>query len=92
MILFYKILNSNYNVEILNHVIWLLSHLVTESTEVKNIILASPLYNKILNSLKQQSLNTETLRLGSWFFGLLSKGSPAPSLLQVNFLIFFNIF
>ena len=82
--LFDKIITNNKNLEILNHLIWLLSHLVSESIDVRDILLSSVLYGKILNSLPEQILSKELMKNYCWFFANLSKGKPAPSLLQVN--------
>ena len=81
--LFDKILTNNHNLEILNHLIWLLSHLVSESIDMRNIIFASNLYGKIINSIQEQILNKELMKNYCWFFANLAKGKPAPSLLQV---------
>ena len=82
-----KILTNNHNLEVLNHLVWLLSHLVSESIDVRNIILSSILYRKIINSLQQQLLNKELMKNYCWFFANMAKGKPAPSLLQVKYSI-----
>lgn len=82
--LFDKILTNNQNLEILSHFVWLISHLVAEAIEIRDIILSSVLYRKLVNSIQEKSIERELLKNFCWMFGNMSKGKPGPSLFQVK--------
>ena len=70
----------------MNQVIWLLSHLSCESIDFRNIIIQSAVYKRVLNSLQQEVINQETIKMGSWLLGNLVRGKPVPDLKTVNLI------
>jgi len=85
MSLYEKIIKNNSNIEILNHLIWLISHLSSESVEYRDLIINSNIFTRILNILQQNVINAEILRQGCWLLGNLMRGKPAPYLSVVRF-------
>jgi len=89
MVLFEKIIKNNSNIDILIHLIWLLSHIASESVDYRNIIINSNIYPKIIGILQQNVINSEILRQGCWLLGNLMRGRPAPTFLTVKLLMSF---
>lgn len=91
MNLFEKVIKNNSNIDILTHLIWLFSHLSSESIDFRNMILMSNIYKRIIVILQQTVVNSEVLRQGCWLMGNLMRGKPAPPLSYViNILSYFN--
>ncbi len=80
MNLYEKIIKNNSNIDILSHLIWLISHLSSESIDFRNLILNSSIYTRILGILQQNVIHSEILRQGCWLFGNLMRGKPSPSI------------
>ena len=68
----------------MNHLIWALTHLAHDSTNIKNIILSSPIFKLIIDILKENTIKQDILKTVCWFFGSLAKEKKAGTLLQVN--------
>ena len=85
--LFEKLLKNNSNIDILNQVIWLASHLGSESIICRDILLQSNIFTRIISVLQQNIVNTEILKHGCWLLGNLIRGKPTPSLSIVSIYI-----
>jgi hypothetical protein len=85
MLLFEKILeNFKNNLEIMNHLIWVFTHIAHDSTNIKNIILSSPIFKLITNILKENTIKQDILKIVCWFMASLAKEKKAGTILQVK--------
>lgn len=81
-----KVIKNHSHIDILTHLIWLFSHIASDSIVFRNMILASNFYKRIIAILQQTVVNSEVMRQGCWLLGNTMRGKPAPS---ISFVIYF---
>jgi len=90
MNLYEKVIKNNSNIEIVTHLIWMFSHISSDSLDFRNMILISGIYKIILAILQQTVVNSEVMKQGCWLMGNLMRGKPAPFLSYVIFKFCFE--
>lgn len=88
--LFEKVIKNHSNIDILSHLIWLLSHISSDSIDNRNTILVSNVYKRLLAILNQTIVNSEIMKQGCWLLGNVMRGKPPPPLSYVFNLIFYE--
>jgi hypothetical protein len=82
--IFDKILNSG-NPELISNLIWLLTHIVSDTQTGRDGICNSNLFAKILEILESNKVNKNILRNGLWLISNISKStSEIPNFIMVN--------
>lgn len=70
--IFERIMKSN-KLELIYHMIWLITHIGTDNENSRNIILNSNIFNMILEMLEKETINVFIVKHGMWLISSMSK-------------------